>query len=196
MTPFEKASIALAESLLDDPFYWAISEDSGSSRDRRKATLRNYFVYSLEEARRTGHCVLARDPALGAAAWILPRTPEVAAAESAAKKSALASILGPRGMKNYLHMVDFMVPRAEQVIPPGAWYLSIIGVHPSAQGRGLGAQLLTGTLAQASSSRVPCFLETFSPRSVPFYQRFGFRPVASHLEPTTNHEYSVLLREK
>ena len=191
MTPFAHAASALAESLIDDAFYWAISDLAA-----RKATLQKYFVYSLEEAQRTGRCVLASDPALGATAWILPRFPEVVAAESASKKAALTSILGPRGLQNYFRIVQFMSPLAAQVIPAGAWYLSIIGIHPSAQGRGLGAQLLAGTLREASSAGVPCFLETFSPRNLSFYERLGFRSVAAHLEPTTSHQYTIMLRDR
>ncbi len=62
MTPFVQASAALTESLFDDPFYWAITEDFGDDLAARKHALSLYFHYSLEEAERTGRCVLAPDP--------------------------------------------------------------------------------------------------------------------------------------
>jgi len=195
MTPFEQASAALAESLLDDPFYWAITDDFGTDLAARKQALSCYFHYSLEEAERTGRCVVASDPSLGAAAWLLPRSPDAAAAESSAKSKYLASVLGPQGVENYNRIIRHMAPLATQVVPRGAWYLSIIGVLPSAQGRGLGATLLADTLAEASRSGVTCYLETFTPRNLRFYERHGFRWIADHLEPTTNTAYVVMRRD-
>lgn len=195
MTAFVEASAALAESLLDDPFYWAISDDCGTDIAARKRVLSRYFHYSLEEAERTGRCVVAQDPSLGAAAWLLPRSPETEAAESSAKSQYLASVLGPRGVENYYRIVRYMAPLAAQVIPRGAWYLSIIGILPSARGRGLGAELLADTLEEATQAEVACYLETFSPRNLRFYERLGFRWVADHHEPTTNKEYVVMRRD-
>jgi GNAT superfamily N-acetyltransferase len=195
MTPFVQASAALAESLFDDPFYWAITEDFGNDLAARKRALNLYFHYSLEEAERTGRCVVAPDPRLGAAAWLLPRSADVDAAESSAKSKYLASALGSRGKENYYRIVRYMAPLAARIVPRDSWYLSIIGIMPSAQGRGLGAALLAGTLAEASRANVTCYLETFTPRSLKFYERVGFREVADHLEPTTNKEYVVMRKD-
>jgi GNAT superfamily N-acetyltransferase len=184
----------LAESLFDDPFYWAITEDFGNDLAARKRALNLYFHYSLEESERTGRCVVAPDPRLGAAAWLLPRSPDVDAAESSAKSEYLASALGSRGKANYYRIVRYMAPLAARVVPCDSWYLSIIGILPSAQGRGLGAALLAGTLADASRANVTCYLETFTPRNLKFYERVGFHKVADHLEPTTNKDYAVMLK--
>jgi GNAT superfamily N-acetyltransferase len=195
MMPLVEASSALAESLVDDPFYWVITDDFASDLTARKCALSRYFHYSLAEAERTGRCVLAPDPTLGASAWLLPRSPDVDAAESSAKFAHLASILGPRGIENYRRIVRYMTPLTAKVIPRNAWYLSIVGILPSAQGRGLGATLLAGTLAEASHAHVPCYLETFTPRNLRFYERMGFSRVVSHLEPTTGKEYVVMQRD-
>ena len=194
-TPFVKASSALTESLIDDPFYQAITADFAGDLAARKQALTLYFHYSLMEAQRTGRCILAPDPALGAAAWLLPRSPELDASESSKKAKYLASVLGPRGMQNYYKIVRYMGPLATQVVPRDAWYLSIIGVLPSAQGRGIGAALLAGTLDEATDASVTCYLETFTPRNLKFYERMGFRAVANHLEPTTSKEYVVMRRD-
>lgn len=195
MTPFEQSSAALTESLFDDPFYCAITEEFGKDLEARKRALNSYFHYSLEEAQRTGRCVVAPDPRLGAAAWLLPRSPDVDAAESSAKSEYLTSALGPRGKENYYRILGFMAPLAARVVPRDSWYLSIIGILPSAQGRGLGRTLLTGTLAEASRAKATCYLETFTPRTLNFYDRLGFRRVADHLEPTTNQEYVVMRKD-
>jgi GNAT superfamily N-acetyltransferase len=194
MSSLIQACAALVESLLDDPFYVAITEGLGNDPGAHRLALTHYFQYSLEEAQRTGRCILAPDPSLGAAAWLLPCTPEVKAAESAAKSRYLSSALGERGAQNYHRIVRYMAPLAAQVVPADAWYLSIIGILPSAQGRGLGAALLADTLEEASRAHATCYLETFTPRTLKFYERVGFRHVAEHLEPTTGKEY-VLMRK-
>ena len=195
MTSFVQASAALAESLFDDSFYWAIAGGFGNDHAARRQALIGYFHYSLEEASRTGRCVVASDPRLGAAAWLLPRSPEVDATESSAKSQYLASTLGSCGRDTYYRIVRYMAPLAARVVPADAWYLSIIGILPSVQGRGLGATLLAGTLAEASVANATCYLETFTPRNLRFYERLGFRQVADHIEPTTNKEYVVMRRD-
>ena len=190
-----QASAALTEALLDDPFYEAIAEGLKHDLEARKGGLMSYFQYSLAEAERTGRCVFADDPGLGAAAWLLPRSADVDAAESAAKAAFLAESLGSRGAENYYRIVRFMVPLAARLVPEDAWYLSIIGILPSAQGRGLGEALLAGTLAEASRLGASCYLETFTPRNLKFYERMGFLRVGEQREPTTNEMYVIMLKD-
>jgi GNAT superfamily N-acetyltransferase len=54
------------------------------------------------------------------------------------------------------------------------WYLPWLGVDSARQGAGLGAELLKQCLARVDADRLPAFLETPSPRTVPFYERHGF----------------------
>lgn len=195
MNSFSRSIPALVASLIDDPFYQAITVDFSENLAARKQVLGAYFNYSLDEAERTGRCVVDSEPELGAAAWLLPRSSSLEAAESAAKTAYLSSVLGPRGNENYQRMVCFMASLAEAVVPADAWYLSIVGVLPAAQGKGTGARLLAPTLDEAREAQVSCYLETFSPRNPAFYERIGFRPVAVQREPITQAEYVVMLRE-
>jgi GNAT superfamily N-acetyltransferase len=91
--------------------------------------------------------------------------------------------------------MEFMSPRASVSVPSEAWYLSIIGIDPAAQGQGIGAWLLKPTLAEADAAGAVCYLETYSPRNVRFYERLGFRSVASHLEPCTGATYIIMRRD-
>jgi len=191
---FQKPASALAASLSDDPFYQAITVDCGVDNGARLSVLSRYFEYSLEEANRTGRCIVNEDPALGAAAWLLPRTREVDVAETSAKAAYFAELLGPQGWANYRQIIEFMSSRSEPLVPKDAWYLTIIGVHPAAQRRGIGAQLLRPTLAEATQARAHAFLETFTPRNLVFYERVGFARVAEFLEPTTGAPYALMRR--
>ena len=186
---------ALALSLVEDPFYQSITVEHATSRASQLSVLERYFEYSLLEAQRTGRCVLAADESQGAAAWLLPRSPEVRAVEANAKASAVAEILGPKGSENYHAIVNFMTPLAERHVPADAWYLSIVGVHPNAQGRGLGQALLRPTLEEASSRGKVCYLETFTRTNVFFYERLGFASVAEYSEPMTRSSHVLMRRD-
>jgi len=189
------AVAALVDALSDDPFYQSITIDYAADPARRKLALGRYLAYSMDEAARTGVCLVAPGPAAGAAIWSMPASAAEQRIESAAKSRFLATILGPQGYGNYHRIVGFMAPIAERLVPPEAWYLSIVGIAPAAQGRGVGADLLAPTLALARDAQVPCYLETFAPRNLPFYERLGFRALAAPHEPTTRSDYVLMRRD-
>lgn len=195
MRTFAVTAPAVAAALIDDPFYQAITFDCGADVEGRLSLLSRYFEYSLQEADRTGRCTVHEEPALGAAAWILPRSPEVEATEATAKAGHFSALLGRRGWDNYTRIIELMFAETHPLVPEGAWYLSILGVHPAAQGRGIGAKLLAPTLAEADAAGAYSFLETFTPRSVEFYRRVGFVRVADIFEPTTGSRYVIMGRE-
>jgi GNAT superfamily N-acetyltransferase len=157
--------------------------------------LESYFEYSMLEAQRTGRLVMAPNEGDAAAVWLLPRSSDEQAFVSAAKTSLLSRLLGPRGSKNYHAIVEYMAPLAERHLPASGWYLSILGVKPACQGQGLGQMLRQSTLKEASSLEQVCYLETFAPRNMRFYQRLGFSQVAQYREQTTGCPYVIMRRE-
>jgi GNAT superfamily N-acetyltransferase len=54
------------------------------------------------------------------------------------------------------------------------WYLPLIGVDPTCQGRGYGSALLRYALEQVEGTGAPAYLESSNPRNVPLYERHGF----------------------
>ena len=59
------------------------------------------------------------------------------------------------------------------------WYLPLIGVDPSKQGRGHGAALLRHALERVDRARRVAYLESSNPANVPLYQRHGFEVVGT-----------------
>jgi len=53
------------------------------------------------------------------------------------------------------------------------WYLPI-GVEPTAQGRGLGAELMRHAVARCDDEGVLAYLESSNPRNISLYLRSGF----------------------
>lgn len=140
-----------------------------------------------------GRLTVWPDQAIGAAVWLLPAQAPIRDAEARAKDEFLAESLGVPGRDAYRGIVDFMKRRASAIVE-SAWYLSIVGVAPAAQGRGVGARLIEPTLVEADDVGVDCYLETFDRRNQRFYQRLGFSAVSSHSEPITGATYAIMLR--
>ena len=63
------------------------------------------------------------------------------------------------------------------------WFLDAVAVAPAAQGRGLGRTLVMHGLERARADGCPAFLETGTPRNVPFYQSLGFQIVGEQQAP-------------
>ena len=185
---------ALVDSLRYDPFYAAITEEFADSEARRRQALARYFEYSMSEGARMGRLVVWPDASVGAAVWLLPAETSVHEAEAKAKAEFLGAALGAAGEDAYRRIIEFMRPRALAVVAESDWYLSIVGVRPSAQGQGIGRRLLEPTLAEADDAGAECYLETFDRRNAGFYQRLGFSTVGSHAEPVTGATYTIMRR--
>ena len=54
------------------------------------------------------------------------------------------------------------------------WYLPLIGVDPTSQGRGYGSALLRYALEHVDRAGAPAYLESSNPRNVALYERHGF----------------------
>ena len=57
------------------------------------------------------------------------------------------------------------------------WHLSLAGVDPPAQGRGLGSGLLRHALGRCDGDGMPAYLEATSPRNRDLYTRHGFEEI-------------------
>lgn len=58
------------------------------------------------------------------------------------------------------------------------WYLLNIGVDPAHMSKGIGTFLMEETLKVVDEHGQASYLESSNPRTVDFYQQFGFEPIA------------------
>ena len=194
MTARRAVAVALYHALTKDPFYRTIAGAQRHDPSIFETALVRYFEYALDEAEAIGRLVVD-DEQLGAAAWFLPIAPGIAHEAKIQKERVLYEVLSEAGLVAYQQITDFMSQQRSRVcIPSNAWYLSIIGIAPQAQGRGLGRKLLEPMLAEADAATASCYLETFSMRNVTFYTRLGFGVVGRPHEPTTGAHYAIMLR--
>lgn len=73
------------------------------------------------------------------------------------------------------------------------WYLSMIGVDPARQGRGLGSALLKHTLDIIDAEGSLAYLESSNPKNVPLYERHGFE-VLGQIAPADFPGMTPMLR--
>jgi ribosomal protein S18 acetylase RimI-like enzyme len=59
------------------------------------------------------------------------------------------------------------------------WYLSMIVVEPSQQGKGYGSALMQPVLMQCNRDGIPAYLESSNPTNIPFYERHGFEVIGT-----------------
>jgi GNAT superfamily N-acetyltransferase len=88
-----------------------------------------------------------------------------------------------------------LVEQVHRAAMPGPhWYLPLIGVDPSRQGHGVGARLLQAMLSRVDVEGLPCYLETFQPTNIRFYQQNGFEIVVEGRESESRLLYWAFKR--
>jgi|SRR5687767_2347424 len=107
------------------------------------------------------------DGGWGAAMWLPPGVhPESETMMSLTDRHMPAERLDD--MMQVFTQMDKYHPRED------CWYLPLIGVDPSCQGRGYGSALLSYALSRCDRDGVPAYLESSNPRNISLYERHGF----------------------
>ncbi|TSD74815.1 GNAT family N-acetyltransferase [Janthinobacterium sp. KBS0711] len=161
--------------------------------------LEAYFALALAEGEQAGRVDLAdevcNEAGNGAAIWTTDTPAALRQAAYAQREAALRALLGEQGYAHFTAIVENM----EHALAPhglqDAWYLSIAGIDPAAQGRGLGAAVLAPGLAAVDAAGAACFLETYNERSLPFYARLGFAVAGRYGEAVTGCDYWLMVRK-
>jgi ribosomal protein S18 acetylase RimI-like enzyme len=113
------------------------------------------------------HCTTDRS---GAALWLAPNIhPDESALGEIIERSVSVSTRG--NLFSVLEKMGNYHPQEPH------WYLPLIGVDPTYQGKGYGSTLMQYALRQFDRDHVSAYLESSNPRNIPFYRRFGFEPL-------------------
>lgn len=184
---------ALYLALTEDAFYLTL-EKSVTDGSAREAMLR-YMDYSMIEAAQYGKLLITSDNESGAAIWSHPLPKDIDEQKCREKREFIGRYMGSSSLNCYEAMVAAMADKSVPQINAEAWYLSIIGIHPRSQGQGLGVDLMDPVLQQTDRLKKPTFLETFTPRTIPFYERLGYQSLDRIHEPTSKADYWLMARE-
>ncbi|TAD88826.1 MAG: GNAT family N-acetyltransferase [Oscillatoriales cyanobacterium] len=74
------------------------------------------------------------------------------------------------------------------------WYLAMIGVEPTQQGKGFGSALLQHMLSQCDRDRIPAYLEASSPQNIAFYKQHGFELISPSVQVGSSPILSPMIR--
>ncbi len=135
-----------------------------------------FFEWGLGQGLAHGHVDQAGECQAGAVWLRPPGHPTPGLLEELAMLPRFVTVTGWAGMARARAVQAAMArhfPRAPH------WYLAFLGVHPQAQGRGLGSLLLRHHLARIDAENAAAWLETARPRNVALYRRHGFEVVAT-----------------
>ena len=130
----------------------------------------------------------------GIAVWARPLDKNLEIEKHNKKTSFLNNHMGRESLEIYNSIVNFMLEKSTSLIDEKSWYLSIIGILPEFQGQGFGTTLVNNILDRTDSLGVPTYLETFTPRNVPFYTSIGYQCVECFYEPTIKEKYWIMSR--
>jgi GNAT superfamily N-acetyltransferase len=185
---------ALYDTLREDAFYTTM-EKSLADEDEQYEGLLRYLDYSMVEAEEYGLLEFPKTRQQGVAIWSRPLPDGREARKKRARLDFLDRYMGAASASTYGDIVEFMSAQSDALIDASAWYLSIVGIFPAFQNRGLGNSLIGATLEQADRAGVATFLETFTPRNEPFYERLGYRVADRFFEPTIAANYALMVRK-
>lgn len=161
-------SRVLVEAFFDDPVAAWVCPDE---RLRRRMLRRFYSAYLAAMQRHEwSWAPLGLD---GAALWAPPGRWRISLLDML---SVARAMLG-RKLLPRLPLVGSGLLKVDRSHPdaPDHFFLAMLGVAPSSQGRGLGSALLAPTLALCDREGVPAYLESSKWENVAFYARHGFR---------------------
>lgn len=113
------ASPALVASLIDDPFYQAITEDFGTDVSAREQALASYFRYSLDEAERTGVVSLLLTPGSGPPPGCCHETPKLRPQNLRQSLSTFCQPLALAGTRTTIEWCDTWRHWLRQLRRPG-----------------------------------------------------------------------------
>jgi ribosomal protein S18 acetylase RimI-like enzyme len=171
----ESAAADLTAAFVHDPiFNWFMRDDA-----RRDAARARFFRVILKEVAFQDGAV--ERPASGGAAAVWIPSENLGPQPFHREIRALPMLLNAAGLGRFgrlMKLRDAMDSRHPVERPHD--YLWFLGVHPDAQGGGVGSRLLKSKTDRLDAAGRCGFLETATPRNLPLYQRHGFEVVADY----------------
>jgi ribosomal protein S18 acetylase RimI-like enzyme len=161
----------LAGSFAQDPqLSWLL--EGATTRERRLA---KFFSIYLHDALSYGALDVATESStnmfLGAAAWMPPGKRFASLFRQLVCIPRFVSIFGRR-----LGAASELARKLSKVRPVEPhWYLAVLGVDVTSQGRGVGASLVRAGLRRADDAGCGAYLETNKESNVLIYEHLGFQ---------------------
>jgi hypothetical protein len=138
--------------------------------------------------------VLSTEAMDGGALWISPGCPFSFERMLRSEMPALPIKLGWAGVKRCLKVGAQLDWVRHRLTRGRHWYLMGFGVEPSKESEAVRGALIEPVLAQADSDALPCYVETFLERTLPFYEAHGFRVEGAGNIPDGGPNFWAMIR--
>jgi len=184
------AGIILSKAFCQDPIFRYLILDT----KQRLKTLNHYFQHVIKYGLRYGE-VYSSPNLEGISVWLPPNN----SSHTRWKAIRTGALVLPLKVKwKYLTLQNkiykFTDNLHKKLVPYPHWYLSLIGVGPNHQGKGVGQHLLSTTINRIDLECKPIYLETNKEKNVEIFKRFGFRILKKVIVPGTEIFHWSLLR--
>ncbi len=175
----------------DPPFVYFVPDPLA-----REALLPELFSRFLRYGQLFGKVEAIPENPQAVSIWLSPGNTDVTPErERRAGLDDLPAVLGQDSFARFSTFLSHMQDLHHRAMPIDHWYLAFLGVDPVSQGRGFAKALLETVLGCAQRDGLPCYLETFLARNVPFYQRHGFTVVAEGNMPESQLAFWTMRRD-
>lgn len=186
----EDAVRVMANALLIEPGYLHLFPDEQELTSVMQAVVRA----TIEGADGRGKVWAAMDGrrVLGAGVWLMPG--QYSPDPESEASTMIAPSLQSLGDHALLLLNEYERNSRPYFPATPCWYLALLGVDPSTQGRGIGSGLARYMLAEIGNDA--CYLETATPSNVRFYEKLGFQVVdpAAQLTPNNGPTHWTMFR--
>jgi|WetSurMetagenome_2_1015567.scaffolds.fasta_scaffold654205_2 ribosomal protein S18 acetylase RimI-like enzyme len=130
----------------------------------------------------------------GLAIWISSEKKEPWDAIFHAGNPFLPLRCGLRFLLSEMRANSFCEKLKKKLAPQPYMYLTLLGVAPAYQGKGLASALVKPMLKRFDDEELPAYLETQNLKNVEMYRHFGFETVYEGLYPGTPTPLFAMLR--
>lgn len=103
--------------------------------------------------------------------------------------------MGMGFMRTMMSYMEYATEIHKRWAPFEHWYLCLIGVAPTFQGKGYASAMLKPMFSRMDTERIPCYLETLSQKDVSIYRHYGFELVEEGTIPGTKTALWAMLRQ-
>jgi len=188
----DAAAHVITRSFAADPGVLFVLPDP-ADRERLGPTLAQAVVrFTL----RCGAPLVTGGETRGVALWFppdaLPPTPEDLEETGIA---VVPELIGAAAWGRFKRLLDHLDALHPTMAPDPHWYLTMLGVDPAWQHRGLGEALMQPVFEQADRDGVACYLESPTAENTRYYAQRGFAVVAETDVPDSDMHIWMMRRD-
>jgi len=171
----DEVAALMGRAFQDDPLFALACPDPGD----RARWLPWLFRWSTWKGFLFGQTLGTEEPLAGVTALIGPGGGEFTEADLArfcygSGREVVGAEVWDRAVAVVNAAFEPLDAALHHAVPEPHWYLDVIAVEPTLQGRGIGSRLLQAAGARADADGMPIVLLTYQPKSLPLYQRYGY----------------------